>query len=87
MTPELDNLFFDSLVRGYAEGNQRFIRREGLAGRLDEKPREAGQRFMLLTALLNRISTLDFPQRAGSSFMFVKWLKPACSACRAQEYN
>ena len=46
----LDDLFFDALVRGYVEENPRFVRREWFATRLDEKLREAGSRFVLLTA-------------------------------------
>lgn len=45
-----DDLFFDSLVQGYVEKNPRFLRRDWLAKHLDEKLRESGKQFVLLTA-------------------------------------
>lgn len=45
-----DNLFFDTLVQGYVKKNPRFLRREWLAKQLDEKLREQGKQFVLLTA-------------------------------------
>jgi hypothetical protein len=50
MKPEADDLFFAGLVRGYVEQNRRFVRRDWLAAQLDEKLREPGKRFVLLTA-------------------------------------
>jgi len=45
------DLFFDALVRGYVdERNARFVRPDWLASKLDEKLKEAGRRFILLTA-------------------------------------
>jgi hypothetical protein len=44
------DLFFEELVRSYIERNPpRFIRRDWLAEELDEKLREPGKRFALLT--------------------------------------
>jgi hypothetical protein len=45
-----NDLFFDSLVDGYVKKNLRFVRRDWLASELDAKLREAGKRFVLLTA-------------------------------------
>jgi tetratricopeptide (TPR) repeat protein len=50
VSSESDDLFFDSLVRGYVEENQRFVRRGWLAEELDAKLNEPGKRFVLLTA-------------------------------------
>jgi hypothetical protein len=47
---ESDDLFFDALVGGYMKNNPRFLRRDWLAEKLDEKLREPGKRFVLLTA-------------------------------------
>jgi hypothetical protein len=44
------DLFFGGLVRSYVEENPRFLRRDWLAAQLDENLREAGCRFVLLTA-------------------------------------
>ena len=45
-----EDLFFDTLVQGYVDKNPRFLRRDWLAKQLDEKLREPGKRFVLLTA-------------------------------------
>jgi hypothetical protein len=71
----------------YGQENPHFIWRDWLAGRLDEKLREASRHFVQLTAFLNSISTLEFPREAGSGLMFVNRLKQVCSACRAQGYS
>lgn len=49
-TQGADDLFFDTLVQGYVDKNPRFVRRDWLAQQLDEKLREPGKRFVLLTA-------------------------------------
>lgn len=45
-----EDLFFDTLVHGYVDKNPRFLRRDWLAKQLDEKLREPGKQFVLLTA-------------------------------------
>jgi hypothetical protein len=47
---ELDDLYFDALVRRYVEENRCFVQRDWLAAQLDEKLREPEKRFVLLTA-------------------------------------
>jgi hypothetical protein len=47
---ESDDLFFDALIRGYVNGNPRFLRRDWLAGQLLDKLNEKNCRFVLLTA-------------------------------------
>jgi hypothetical protein len=47
---ESDDLFFESLVRGYVKENRRFVQRDWLAEALDAKLAEPSKRFVLLTA-------------------------------------
>jgi hypothetical protein len=44
------DLFFDTLVLDYVERNHRFVRRDWLASRVDQKLDEAGTRFVLITS-------------------------------------
>jgi hypothetical protein len=50
LTSDSDNLFFDAMVRGYVDGNPRFVHRDCLAAQLHDKLKETSCRFVLLTA-------------------------------------
>ncbi len=50
IAPASEDLFFNEVVRGYVEGNRRFIRRPWLADFLEEKLRQANRPFILMTA-------------------------------------
>jgi putative chitinase len=45
-----DDLFFESLIRGYVNENPRFVRRDWLAKELGDKLQEPGKHFVLLIA-------------------------------------
>ncbi len=49
-TPSQGDLFFDTLVSGYVEGNSRFVRRGWLASRVEQALADTGTRFVLITA-------------------------------------
>jgi hypothetical protein len=50
VSSDIDEPFFDSLVRGYVEKNRRFVRRDWLAKELDAKLTEPSKCFVLLPA-------------------------------------
>jgi hypothetical protein len=50
LASQSEDLFFDALVQRHVGGNERFVRRDWLAARVDGKLAEPGARFVLLTA-------------------------------------